>query len=39
MAFSKFNLVDILNLYYFTDPFVTFTNSVLGENGLIEASQ
>jgi hypothetical protein len=33
---SKFTLIDILKLYYFTDPFITFTNYVLQEYGLVD---
>ncbi|MBN8876792.1 MAG: hypothetical protein J0I32_04545 [Sphingobacteriales bacterium] len=32
---KRMTLVDILKLYYYTDPFITFTNNVMEEQGLI----
>jgi len=33
---GKIKLTDILKLYYFTDPFITFTNAVLEEAGALK---
>ena len=30
----RINLIEILKLYYYTDPFITFTNDVLEQSGL-----
>lgn len=32
---SKISFVDVLKLYYYTDPFLTFSNTVLEENGIL----
>lgn len=32
---SKISFVDVLKLYYYTDPFLTFSNTVLDENGIL----
>lgn len=35
---SRINFIDMLKLYYYTDPFITFNNNVLKECGLLEMS-
>ncbi|MBE9467894.1 MAG: hypothetical protein IMY72_06165 [Bacteroidetes bacterium] len=32
---SKISFIDVLKLYYYTDPFLTFSNNVLEENGIL----
>lgn len=32
---KRIDLVELLKLYYYTDPFITFTNNVMEEQGLI----